>query len=222
MAVNSNSAGGRFRVATALATGWTLSAFVRIADITNGALFQTIFELDDEANNLFAQFIWDLSNTEIIWMARNGGDAFGDVSPVPDQNPYFMAMRWMGGAGNVLFSWRRLDASALTTVDSTRPGFSAVRAEIFRSEIFTAIAFSMDAVGVKLWSAGLTDEQLLRESYQFAPARNANLVSWYPLVTPATATVSNNGSTPLTLAGAVTAAASPNVTPSAASILSGM
>ena len=222
MAINSNSAGGRFRLLTPLATGWTLSAFVRLADITNGALFQTIFEIDDEANNLFAQFIWDRSNTEIIWFARNGGDTTGTVSPVPDQNPYFMAIRWMGGASNMLFSWRRLDASTMTTVNSTRLGFSAVREEIFRSEIFTALAFSMDAMSVKLWSAGLTDQQLLRESYQFAPGRNANLVSWYPLVTPATATVSNNGGTPLTLAGSVIAATSPSITPSMASVFAGM
>lgn len=227
MAVNSNSAGGTLRLSAGLPAGpWTFSGFLRIAGAVGGGFFQGLGGFDNSTvgGNELGWYMWEPGGTRLRWHARSGGvDNLGDVFNVLAGNQvyYFLSSRWAGGANLIEFAWRRINVSTLTSVSSTRTGFNPSQFEIFTDFLFGP-AFDVDFMSAKIWNASLSNEELLRESYQFAPARWANIVSWYPTVAPATVVTSNNGFTALTLGGAVISAASPNIAPSSAAIFAGM
>lgn len=112
----------------------------------------------------------------------------------------FQSGPWYASAAYVLAGGSTVNWTGSLSVGSSTPDLFSLGDSPFTGEFLNG---SMG--GVKVWTAALTDAEILREMYNFAPKRLSDLWGWYPFIPQGSASgygtdYSGNGKT-LTVGG---------------------
>lgn len=97
----------------------------------------------------------------------------------------FIALSRSGTGANHTTAYRRAAGdAALTSQTGTFPTGQTINEEVVLSNNFNLSGgwFPGRIAALKQWSAALTADELLAESYQYAPVRFADLHSWRPMI----------------------------------------
>lgn len=179
MAIGNNLATAYLELTTSLpgsgvitACGWSLCT-----SPTSGADWHSLFFMEDATNDFQLAF----RNTDgVLVIDTSGAAAVGfSASPTAGQRFFWWITHAGAGAGNLIGGWALPGANTFTTANMAGKSITP-----------TSMWMLGDPYGqqndgshsdVKLWTAVLTQAELLNEMYSMLPVRLANLYDYWPL-----------------------------------------
>lgn len=179
------------RTVSSSGNNWTMCGWGKVSTDRND--FSTFFGWSDgtTTNRAFLQTAAD--GTQLTWWGPGGNQAIGVLTV---GTWYFMGVRVSGTTVNCYV--RALDGTGgwTYTLSGTGQASWALTAIRLGASIQTGNEWLNGCVsGVKFWNATLTEQELWDEQWQHLPSRTANLVGWWPLLTPETTDYSGRAQT---------------------------
>lgn len=194
MSVYTNSSGNLSR-AWALASGFSVAGWVRFQAVPTGN--QALFTVDNGSSEIT---LFGAAEGTVDWYSTGTGNVVPVMTAITGWS-YFGFRVSSTAANGITTITRNAGSSTFTKVLADGIGAGVTPTVIRIANDFNAQIANATFAGWKIWTAALTDQELIGESFRLAPWRTRQLYSYLDMRSVAGAGQARNGVNKFTVSG---------------------